>query len=191
MSKRLKVTLYADEFVNSVAQARDYANRAEKERDKIKSSIWSLILATPKDIVRGDEDPIDSLKERFEDIWDSLWDSFIDDYKYTVIADDAEFEEDSLVKKEFDVSKKEHEELEKEYKEKNAFFDKYKGILDRYNVDDILIYNDIRDGIIKLPSNFTKEKRDELVRQSKERERKLINDKIEELNKAPSIRQNK
>lgn len=184
MSKRLKATIYVDEFVTSVAQARDYASRAEKNREKLKSSIWSLILATPKDIVRDGEDPIETLEERFDDIWDSLWDSFVDDYKYTVIADDAEFEENSLVKKEFDLSKKEHDELEKEYNEKNAFFDKYNGVLDRYNVDDILIYNDIRDGIIKLPSKFTKEDRDELVKQRKEKEKRIIDEKLSELDKS-------
>lgn len=182
MSKTLQANLYVDEYVSTIAQARDYANRAEKYREGIKSDIWALILATPKDVVQSDEDPISTLKARFDEMWEELWDAFIDDYKYTTIADDAEFVDGSLVQMAWDEEEKERRKLQLEEDERNAFFAKHKDVLNQYNFDDISLYNRMCDGKILIPDNLTKEDRDVLVSKMKEDEKREIELALKRLN---------
>ena len=183
MSKTVQVNLYIDENVSSVGHARDYAKRAAKCRDEIKSDIWGLIMATPKDVVPSGEDPIRSLKERFDDMWEELWDCFVDDYKYTVIADDAEFVEDSLVQMAWDEEEREERKFRMEQAERDAFFEKHKGVLNKYNFDDINLYNKMLEGKVSMSDNLTKEERDNLIDGLKETERKEIEAALERMNK--------
>lgn len=183
MSKTVQANLYIDECVSSVAQARDYAKRAAEYREDIKSDIWGLILATPKDIVKDGEDPISELKERFNDMWEELWDGFINDYKYTIIADDAEFVDDSLVRMAWDEEEREERKFRMEQIERDAFFEKHKGVMNKYNFDDITLYNRMCEGKLSIPNKFTKEERDNLVKEMKEMEKKEIEDALERINK--------
>ena len=183
MSKTVQANLHIDEHVSSVANARDYAKRAAEYREEIKSNIWGLIMATPKDVVKDGEDPIISLKERFDDMWEELWDGFIDDYKYTVIADDAEFVEDSLVQMAWDEEERNERKFRMEQIERDAFFEKHKGVLNKYNFDDIILYDRMREGKVSIPNNFTKEEHDKLVNELKETERKEIEEALKKVNK--------
>lgn len=183
MSKTVQANLYIDEHVSSVAHARDYAKRAAECREEIKSDIWGLIMATPKDVVKDGEDPIRTLKERFDDMWEELWDGFIDDYKYTVIADDAEFVEGSLVQMAWDEEEREERKFRMEQIERDAFFEKHKGVLNKYNFDDITLYNKMCEGKVSIPDNLTKEERDNLINDLKETERKEIEAALERMNK--------
>lgn len=183
MSKTVQANLYIDECVSSVAQARDYAKRAAEYREDIKSDIWGLILATPKDIVKDGEDPISELKERFNDMWEELWDCFVDDYKYTVIADDAEFVEGSLVQMAWDEEEREERKFRMEQIERDAFFENHKGVLNKYNFDDITLYNKMREGKVSIPDNLTNEERDKLINGLKETERKEIEAALERMTK--------
>ena len=183
MSKTVQANLYIDECVSSVAQARDYAKRAAEYREDIKGDIWGLILATPKDVVQSGEDPIRSLKERFNDMWEELWDGFIDDYKYTIIADDAEFVDDSLVRMAWEEEEREERKFKTEQIERDAFFEKHKDIMNKYNFDDITLYNRMREGKISITDSFTKEKRDKLIKEMKEVEKKEIEEALERMKK--------
>lgn len=183
MSKTLQANLYVDECVSNVAQARDYANRAAKYREEIKSDIWGLIMATPKDVVQNGEDPIRSLKERFDDMWEELWDCFVDDYKYTTIADDAEFVEGSLVQMAWDEEEEDNRKLKMEEAERDAFFNKHKGVLNKYNFDDMTLYDRMRNGEVSISDDFTKEDRDKLLTELKEIERKEIEMALERIKK--------
>lgn len=183
MSKGLKPTVYVDDYLSNVAQARDYAMRAEKDRNDLKLRLWGMIISTPKDVVANGKDPIVELKETFEDIWSELWDAFIDDYKYSIIADDAEFDSDSLVRKEWDEEEKERKEYEERQKKREKFFNEHSDVLSSYNFDDITLYNEYELGNIDIPSELTKEKRDELLNEIKRREQELINKAIKEMRK--------
>lgn len=174
MSKGLQATVYVDERVGSVSEARRFAEKAEKARKELKSELWGLIMATPKDITAHGEDPITNVRERFEDIWDSLWDAFVDDYKYTIIADDAEFCADSLVQKYWEEEKRSLDELRKQEEKREAFFKKHCDVLSVYNFDDYKIYDEWRLGNIEIPQPFTTEDRKRILSELKAKEDELI-----------------
>lgn len=181
MSKGLLTTVYVDENVSNIEQARTYARRASERREELKSDIWALVLATPKDVVQSGESPIDSLKERFEEYWDELWDSFIDDYKYNAIADDAEYETNSQVQKAWDDEAEEQREYEREQAKRDAFFKKHDGVLNIYNFDDHTLYNRMIDGKVIIPDDLTKEGRDKLVEEVKAQEQEELMRTIERM----------
>lgn len=180
MSKGLQPTIYVDDYVSTVAQARDYAKRAEDARNELKQELWGLIMATPKDIAKSGEDPIESIKERFNYIWEDLWDAFIDDYKYNAIADDAEFIDGSLVQMQWDEEEDERKAFEERRKRMNEFFDKHKGVLNPNNFDDINLFNEWDDGNIEIPDSITKEERDRIVEKKKKDEIDMLNQRLKE-----------
>lgn len=183
MSKEVRPCIWIDENVSSVKIARDRVERAWFTQKDLKAELWGLIMATPKDITAEGEDPIGNLKERFEDIWDSLWEAFIDDYKYTVVVDDVELNEDSLVKKAWEEEEKSIEEMKREQKERNAFFDKFRGVLTPYNFDDHRLYEEFKAGNITINEPFTSEQRAWLINKIKERDKQEIKEAIERINK--------
>lgn len=183
MSKGLKATIYVDERVSSITSARDYAEHADRLVRDLKSEIWALILSTPKDVVKEGEDPISELKERFEMIWEDLWDNLIDSYKYNAIADDAEFDDESLVKKCWEEEEKERQEYEKEAQKRDDFFKRYKGVLNPYNFDDMGVYEDWSNGKLSIGETFTKEDRDRIVAEKNAYTQKLLEDELKKMKK--------
>lgn len=153
MSKDVKATIYIDGGVSSVKQARNMADRAMCNQNRIKSDIFSLVMATPKDVTPEGNDPHGYLLDKFEDLWDELWDAFIDHYKYMVVADDAEYLTDSLVKKSWEEEEAERNLLKDKEDRMRIFFNKYKQVFNKHNIDDILIYEAYSEGEITLPSH--------------------------------------
>ena len=182
MSKALQPIIYVDEYVSTAEQARDYARRAVGEQNNLKQELWGLVMATPKDIVEHGKDPINEIRGRFDEIWEELWDAFINDYKYTVIADDAEYSEGSLVKQCWEKEEEERKEHDRKYQRMDDFFKKYKGVLSYNNFDDIGLFNKYDEGELELPELLTKEERDNIVKKIKEDEMKMLNDRLKEIN---------
>lgn len=174
MSKSLKPTVFVNEKVTSIGEARSFAEKALSEGKSWERELWGLVMATPKDIVADGEDPVEVLKERFDSIIGYLWEAYVDEYKYTAIADDAEYDEDSLVSKAFDAYKKDEEDMKHEKENMEEFFQKYDGVLSKYNFDDYEIYREWSDGSIKIPSPFTKEDRNRILKQIREKEEKIL-----------------
>ena len=181
MSKELQVTVYVDEAVSSIASARNYAERAERCRKEAKRKLWGLVIATPKDIVSDGKDPMEVLQERFDDIWDTLWDSFIDEYKYSIIADDAEFIKGSLVKRYWKNEEKERQKMLEEANERSNFFKRCDGVLSPYNFEDYTIYNEWKNGNVTITWPFTKEQRDAILEDIKSKEKKALDEAIKKL----------
>lgn len=179
MSKGLKPTIYIDENVVSSVGARNKAEESERDREKLKSKLLALALATPRDITPLDESPLSYVTETFNEIWEDLWDAFINDYVYTVIADDADYEEDSLVKKSFEEDIAEKKKYEDSIKIQRDFFEKYSEVLNKFNMDDFLIYEEWVNGRLEMPNPFTKEDRDKIVNHIKEKEKELLLKAIE------------
>lgn len=109
-----------------------------------------------------------------------MWDAFIDDYKYNVIADDAEFIDDSLVQMQWDEEEDERKEFEERRKRMNEFFDKHKGVLNPNNFDDINLFNEWDDGNIEISDSITKEERDRIVEKKKKDEIDMLNQRLKE-----------
>jgi hypothetical protein len=181
MSKSLQATIYVDESVSSVDQARSYAQSAANTQSGLKQEMWGLVMATPKDIVNDGEDVVSTLRERFNDIWEQLWDSFIDEYKYEMIADDAEYVEDSLVKKLWDKEAEERKRQNEEQKRRHEFFQKYKGVLNPYSFDDIRIYEEWSNGSLELPQALTEEERNKIVHDINKKEEERMNERLKEI----------
>lgn len=181
MSKGLQVTVYVDENVSSIASAREYAKRAEHCIEEAKCKLWGMVTSTPKDIVSDGKDPMEVLQERFDDIWDTLWDSFIDEYKYSIIADDAEFVKGSLVKRYWKNEEKERQKMLEEANERSHFFKRCDGVLSPYNFEDYNIYNEWKNGNITITWPFTKEQRDAILEDIKSKEKKALEEAIKKL----------
>ena len=181
MSKGLQVTVYVDDSVSSIASARSYAERAERRRKEAKRKLWGLVIATPKDIVGDGKDPIEVLQERFDDIWDTLWDSFIDDYKYNMIADDAEFNKGSLVKKYWKNEEKERQKIVEEAHERWRFFKRCDGVLSPNNFDDCIIYDEWKNGNVTITWPITKEQRDAILEDIKSKDKKALEEAIKKI----------
>lgn len=148
MSKEVQPYIFIDEDVSSVKAARDRVERAWFKQKALKADLWGLIMATPKDITPDGVNPIDNVRERFEDIWDGLWGAIVDDYKYTAVADDAELNEDSLVAKAWEEEKKSMEALREEERKRKEFFNKYRGVLNPYNLMTISYMKSLRKGTL-------------------------------------------
>lgn len=181
MSKEVQVGICIDEDVSSIRTARDRIERAWFKQKDLKGELWGLIMATPKDAVADGEDPINSLKERFDDIWDELWDAFIDDYKYTVIADDAELNADSLVVKAWEEEKNSMEALREEERKRKEFFNKYRGVLNPYNFDDYKLYDEFKEGNLIITEPFTAEQRAFHLEQIKKKEKNIVEEALKQL----------
>ena len=178
MSKDLQVTVYVDENVSSIASAREYAKRAEHCIEEAKRKLWGMVTSTPKDIVSDGKDPMEVLQERFDDIWVTLWDSFIDEYKYSIIADDAEFIKGSLVKRYWKNEEKERQKMLEEANERSHFFKRCDGVLSPYNFEDYTIYNEWKNGNVTITWPFTKEQRDAILEDIKSKEKKALEEAI-------------
>ena len=183
MSKDIKPTIYIDDYVCSVKHARDMADRAVNEQNRIKGDIFSLVMATPKDITPINEEPHEYLREKLDGLWEELFDAFIDDYKYTIVADDAEYLSDSLVKESWEKEEVERKLLREKEDKMKMFFDKYKHVFDRYNMDDISIYEACSDGEITIPSpeEITINDREEILRRMKEKEDEILRKTLEKI----------
>ena len=55
--------------------------------------------------------------------------------------------------------------------------------MNKYNFDDITLYNKMREGKVSIPDNLTKEERDKLINDLKETERKEIEAALERMTK--------
>ena len=170
MSKEVQVKIYIDKDVSSIRTARDRIERAWLKQEDLKGELWGLIMATPKDVVADGEDPINNLKECFNDIWGKLWDAFVDEYKYTVIADDAELNEDSLVAKAWEEERKRKE-----------FFNKYRDVLNPYNFDDCKLYDEFKKGNLIITEPFTAEQRAFHLEQIEKKEKDIVAEAFKQL----------
>jgi hypothetical protein len=101
MEKKLLTTLFIDEEVQSIKHARYLAKKAKEERNQLKGELLSLAMATPNDITPYGEDTLSYIKRKFNEIWGQLFDLYIDECKYTIVANDAEFEQNSVVQKQW------------------------------------------------------------------------------------------
>lgn len=181
MSKEVQPYIYIDENVSSIKSARNRIESALFAQKTLKAELWGLVMATPKDITTEGEDPIANVKERFEYIWDSLWDAFIDDYKYTVVADDAEYNEDSLVRKVWEKENNSLEKLKEEENERVNFFNKFRGVLSPYNLDDYKIYQGFKDGEIVITEPFTPEQRNLILQKISEKEKETLSNAFKQM----------
>lgn len=178
MSKEVRPFIFIDEDISSVKAARNAVERALFKQKALKADLWGLIMATPKDITPNGEDPIAHIRERFEDIWDELWDAFVDDYKYTAVADDVELNEDSLVAKEWNDEKKLMNEMKEEERNRTEFFNKYRGVLNPYNFDDHKLYYEFKEGNIVITEPFNAEQRAWHLEAINKREKKELEEAL-------------
>ena len=122
MEKKIQTTIFIDKEVKTIQHARQLAKMAEYDLNQLKGELLSLIMSSPKDITPDGEEPLLYLKRNFNKIWENLWQGFIDKYKYTMIANDAEFEPNSSVQKQWNDEISELERLkEGEMKQEKAF----------------------------------------------------------------------
>ena len=78
--------LYFDNVdINSIEEVRNLEDSLDKNFDKIRSKIESLILATPKDITPKGEAPIEYIKEITDEIFDELYEVAKDYYTVDII----------------------------------------------------------------------------------------------------------
>lgn len=178
MSKQVQTSISIDENVSSVYSAREYAREAFNNSQKIKAEIFGMITATPNDITPIDEEPMDYLQYRLDELWESLWDAFIDNYKYTIIADDAEYNRESQVKKQWEEEIEERKKFEEENNKRINFFKKYKNVLNKYIFDHIRLYNAWKEGEIEIGETLTEEERDKLIDILNKREKKVLEEAL-------------
>lgn len=182
MSKCLQPTVYVDENISSIQEARNSAASAERSIKELKMELWGLVMATPKDVVQDGKDPISEIKERFDYLMDDLIDCIVDEYKYNIVADDAEFGgEESLVKKQWEEEEIERKKYEAEQKKRNDFFKLNKDVLNPYNFDDISIYKAWSNGELELTMPLTEQVREDVLNELKIKEQELIKNRIKEL----------
>lgn len=107
---------------------------AEYDINQLKGELLSLIMSSPKDITPDGEEALLYLKRNFNKIWEHLWQAVVDKYKYTMIANDAEFEPNSSVQKQWNSENNELECLKegdlKQEKIFNGHEDLLKGEID-------------------------------------------------------------
>jgi len=133
MEKKLLITLFIDEEVQSIKHARYLAKKAKEERNQLKGELLSLAMATPNDVTPYGEDTLSYIKRKFNEIWGQLFDLYIDEYKYTMIANDAEFEPNSSVQKQWNSENNELERLKEEELKREYPFNDNKDVLKREN----------------------------------------------------------
>lgn len=102
---------------------------AEYDINQLKGELLSLIMSSPKDITPDGEEALLYLKRNFNKIWEHLWQAVIDKYKYTMIANDAEFEPNSSVQKQWNSENNELECLKEEYLKREYPFNDNKDVL--------------------------------------------------------------
>lgn len=134
MEKKIQTTIFIDKEVRSIQHARLLAKMAEYDINQLKGELLSLIMSSPKDITPDGEEALLYLKRNFNKIWENLWQAVIDKYKYTMIANDAEFEPNSRVQKQWNDEISELERLKegdlKQEKTFNGHEDLLKGEID-------------------------------------------------------------
>lgn len=133
MEKKIQTTIFIDKEVKTIQHARQLAKMAEYDLNQLKGELLSLIMSSPKDITPDGEEPLLYLKRNFNKIWENLWQGFIDKYKYTMIANDAEFEPNSSVQKQWNSENNELECLKEEYLKREYPFNDNKDVLKREN----------------------------------------------------------
>ena len=181
MSKEVQPCIFIDEDVSSVKSARYRIEGALFKQKELKADLLGLIMATPKDITPDGVNPIDNIKSRFEDIFGELWDAIVDEYKYTAVADDVEFNDESLVQKVWDEEKKSMEELREEESKRSDFFNKFRDVLNPYNIDDYLIYEEFKNGNIVITEPFTKEQRAWHIEAIRKRGKKILEEALKRI----------
>lgn len=133
MEKKIQTTIFIDKEVKTIQHARQLAKMAEYDLNQLKGELLSLIMSSPKDITPYEEEPLLYLKRNFNKIWEHLWQGFIDKYKYTMIANDAEFEPNSSVQKQWNSENNELERLKEEELKREYPFNDNKDVLKREN----------------------------------------------------------
>lgn len=161
MSKEVKPVVYIDDYVTSVACAREHAERAYANIADAKRQLWGLVMATPRDIA-GNDDPVEKLEELFSELMDEIAENIVDNYKYSIVADDAEYIDGSLVKKSFNADKAEEAHAEAENAKRSAFFTL--AGLNPYNMDDARIYDEWKDNKITLDFPLTEAERADVIK---------------------------
>lgn len=131
MEKKTQTTIFIDKEVRSIQHARLLAKMAEYDINQLKGELLSLIMSSPKDITPDGEEALLYLKRNFNKIWENLWQAVIDKYKYTMIANDAEFEPNSSVQKQWNSENNELECLKEEYLKREYPFNDNKDVLKR------------------------------------------------------------
>lgn len=165
MEKKIKTTIFIDKEVRTIQHARQLAKMAEEEVNQLKGELLSLIMSSPKDITPYEEEPLLYLKRNFNKIWGDLCQAFIDKYKYTMIANDAEFEPNSTVQKQWNSENNELERLKEEDLKREKFFKDNKDILNIVDYNDYMIYEKWSKGEIEIPNNFTIKDKEELLKE--------------------------
>lgn len=181
-SQIFKPTIYVREHISSIKDARNRAGCADEVVSEKKAELLALVMGNPSDLTPNEEDPFYYIKEKFNEIFEELSTSIIDNYIYTICADDAEYNEDSLVKEAFDKIKRDNDKMLEEEQKRTQFF-RENTALNSYNFDDISIYEYYKDahGVnVKFPIT-TEEQRNAALEKIKEHEdnllRSLINKK--------------
>lgn len=131
MEKKIQTTIFIDKEVKTIQHARLLAKMAEYDINQLKGELLSLIMSSPKDITPDGEEALLYLKRNFNKIWENLWQAVIDKYKYTMIANDAEFEPNSSVQKQWNSENNELECLKEEYLKREYPFNDNKDVLKR------------------------------------------------------------
>lgn len=150
MEKKIQTTIFIDKEVRSIQHARLLAKMAEYDINQLKGELLSLIMSSPKDITPDGEEALLYLKRNFNKIWENLWQAVIDKYKYTMIANDAEFEPNSSVQKQWNSENNELECLKEEYLKREYPFNDNKDVLK---------------GEIDIQSNLTVTDRENLLKE--------------------------
>lgn len=171
----LKPAIYVPERVMSIKDARNRADNADEIINDKKAELLALVMGNPKDLTPCDEDPFSYMKEKFDEIIEYLSTGIIDNYIYTMCADDAEYSSGSLVKKAFDEIKRDNEKMLEEERKRSQFFCENTA-LHSYNFDDNNIYEYYKDsrGVkIEFPIT-TEEQRKAALMKIKEYDNNLL-----------------
>lgn len=180
MSKSVQVELFIDDGVSSIQSAQRRIDRAKEAISRLREDLWGMVMSTPKDVVKEGENPMEVMRELFDDSIESLYDAITDDYIYTMVKNDAEYCEDSLVVKMWKEEEDEYNKMVEETQKRHAFFAKHKGVLKDTNFDDIRIYDRVRDGLV-LADPFTMEEREKLLANMNAEDEKAMQDAINKI----------
>ena len=98
-----------------------------------------------------------------------------------MIADDAEFNKGSLVKKYWKNEEKERQKMLEEANERWHFFKRSDGVLSPNNFDDGIIYDEWKNGNVTITWPITKEQRDAILEDIKSKEKKALEEAIKKI----------
>lgn len=73
------------------------------------------------------------------------------------------------------------EELREEESKRSNFFNKFRDVLNPYNIDDYLIYEEFKNGNIVITEPFTKEQRAWHIEAIRKREKKILEEALKRI----------